>query len=223
MFPFAVQEEAFRIHDKTYRILHAADVEELFSRLLSLPDDHPDVKDERIPYWAEVWPSAIAMAEFIVQRPELFLGKSVLEIGCGLGLPGIVAGETASSVVLTDYLPEAIRLAEHNWQLNHTSKATTSLLDWRTADASYAAQVVLASDVAYERRMFDPLLAAFQQLTLPGGTIIVSEPDRHFARDFFKALPEAQWHVETHPKKVTRKLITSHVNIHVLTGTGEKK
>jgi len=218
VFSFDVREESFVLQGKNYRLLHAADVDALFDTLLSLPEDHPDVRDERIPYWAEVWPSAIGMAEFILQDPQLVLGKSVLEIGCGLGLPGIVAGEFAASVTLTDYLPDAIRLAEYNWQLNRQSVATTSVLDWRTSDTSPAAQVLLASDVAYERRMFDPLLNAFRQLTLPGGTIIVSEPDRHFARAFFHGLPDAQWHVETHPMKITRKGITSRVNIHVLTG-----
>ena len=52
---------------------------------------------DRDPYWCRVWPSALALAELILQNPELVAGKSVCDVGAGLGLAGIaaaLAGET---------------------------------------------------------------------------------------------------------------------------------
>ncbi len=46
---------------------------------------------DRDPYWCDVWPSAISMAEELLARPDLVQGKSVCEIGCGLGLAGLAA------------------------------------------------------------------------------------------------------------------------------------
>jgi predicted nicotinamide N-methyase len=47
--------------------------------------------DDRIPFWIDVWPSAIALAEFILESDE-FSNKKVLELGCGLGLTTVALG-----------------------------------------------------------------------------------------------------------------------------------
>lgn len=218
-FSFPIAEEQLLIGDFTYRICHAADSETLFNELLQLPDDHPAIKDEQIPYWAELWPSAIGLAGFLIEQSERVKDKSVLEIGCGLGLPGIVAGRTASTVVLTDYLNDPVRMAALNWKLNHGTAATTALLDWRSDLPAEKVDVLLASDVAYERRMFDSLMECFNRFVKDDGIVIISEPDRHFARDFFKNLPHRGWTVETTTQKIERKSIGYRVNIHVLSSS----
>lgn len=56
---------------------------------------------DRDPYWCRLWPSAVALAQFILQQPELVKGKRVCDIGCGLGLAGIaaaLAGEHTSFI-----------------------------------------------------------------------------------------------------------------------------
>ena len=164
-------------------------VDELMERLLAKGDDHEDVRDERIPYWADLWPSAIALSRFLIREKIIQPGMQVLEIGCGLALPGIVAGKLGADVVLTDYLPEALELARRNLSRNIPGReAGFELLDWRTPRRELAADLVLASDVAYETRAFDPLPNAFKTLCRPGGQIIISEPDRAMARAFLQAL-----------------------------------
>ena len=54
--------------------------------ILLLPD-----QGDRDPYWCRLWPSAIALAQLVLQQPELVRGKRVCDIGCGLGLAGIAA------------------------------------------------------------------------------------------------------------------------------------
>ncbi|MFM2206439.1 MAG: hypothetical protein RL213_414 [Bacteroidota bacterium] len=216
LFDFPTGIETLVFGSDSYVITHVTDAEDLFERLLSLPDDDPAVKDERIPYWAEIWPSAIALSRFLSENTGLTAGKNICEIGCGLGLPGIVAGKSAEHVVLSDYLPEPLRLAAHNWSLNHSTPCETRLLDWRTDTPAVPFDAVIASDVAYERRMFEPLLAALRRLIAPGGTAILSEPDRHFARDFFNSLESHGWKVRRETKSVERNGIVYRVNIHIL-------
>jgi predicted nicotinamide N-methyase len=216
LFDFPTGTETLVFGSDSYVITHVTDAEGLFERLLSLPADDPAVKDEQIPYWAELWPSAIALGEFLSENTALTFGKNICEIGCGLGLPGIVAGKSASQVILSDYLPEPLWLAAHNWKQNHSKPCETRLLDWRTDTPAVPFDLVLASDVAYERRMFEPLLNALKRLIAPGGTVILSEPDRHFARDFFNGLESHGWNVRRETKKVDRNGIVYRVNIHVL-------
>lgn len=170
------------------RIARIADVDALFARLLEKPDDHPDIRDERIPYWAEVWPSAIGLAEVLARNPGLVRGKRVLEVGCGLGLPGIVAGMLGGDVRLSDYMPEPLVLAGYNWSLNLESAGNTVQLDWRSLQDLPDADVVLASDVAYETRAFSYLHSLIDHYRKKGTAVLISEPNRTFARVFFDSL-----------------------------------
>ena len=55
----------------------------------SLIDEERFEEDEFMPYWAELWPSGLALAGY-VGRLDL-AGRRVLEVGCGLGLPSLAA------------------------------------------------------------------------------------------------------------------------------------
>ena len=172
------------------------DIEMLWNQLLSLGPEHPWVKDERIPYWAEIWPASIALSQHIVSRSSFFKNKSVLEIGCGLGIPGIVAGKLGAQVTLTDYQQDALDLAAHNWSLNLSEMPVCKQLDWRKPTGDLAADIILASDVAYEKRAFEPLIQAFSTLLKPGGTVFLSEPGRDFAKDFFARLSQQEYEIK---------------------------
>lgn len=171
-----------------FRLSLVSNTDELMEQLLAKGEDHEDVVDERIPYWADLWPSAIALSRYLLREGLVLPGSNVLEIGCGLALPGIVAGRLGGRVTLSDYLEEALLLARHNWKQNLEATATFRRMDWRDPDPALAADLVLASDVAYELRAFEPLARAFEVLCRPGGSIVVSEPNRAIARSFLDAL-----------------------------------
>lgn len=172
-------------------------LDELISELLGKEADHEDLLDERIPYWAELWPSARVLSRHLIAVQVLLSGKSVLEVGCGLGLPGIVAGMLgAEKVCMTDYLPDALVFARHNWEQNLNTPACFELLDWRTPTPALAADIVLASDIAYEKRAFEFLPSALRALCRPGGLILVADPSRSSAPEFFGNLPQQGFSVE---------------------------
>ena len=107
--------EVFQIAIAPYLIdiERVTNIDALFEDLIAKGDEHEDMKDERIPYWAELWPSALALSHYMVAMSLDWKEKSVLEIGCGLGLPSVVAGELgAREVVLSDYLVEAVAFAK---------------------------------------------------------------------------------------------------------------
>lgn len=170
--------------------------DELLERLLAKGSDHEDVRDERIPYWAELWPAAIALSRHLIQKQMIQPDTSVLEIGCGLGLAGIVAGLLGAKVTLSDYLPEALEFARLNWTCNLERPAQFEILDWRKPNPSLAAQLLLAADVAYEKRAFTFLPTAFHTLCQRNGLILAADPCRSSAPEFFNhILPQEGFEV----------------------------
>src|SRR5882724_1215455 len=109
-----IVRESVVIDDRAYLIGRPGGSEQLI--------DHPAVRsafaaDEYLPYWAELWPAARMLGKAIL-RESWTPGTEALEIGCGLGLPGIVALSVGLRVTFSDYDPCALRFASDNARLN---------------------------------------------------------------------------------------------------------
>src|SRR3954468_14239998 len=80
-----------------------------------------------LPYWAELWPSSVALAKAIAVRS--LRGARTLELGCGLGLAGIAAALAGARVLATDWSTEALRFTQDNAERNDVA-VDTALVDW---------------------------------------------------------------------------------------------
>lgn len=200
--PFRARRIQQHVGGHIFQLWQVAQPDQLLDELIAKGDTHEDVIDERIPYWAELWPSAIGMVQYLLRHPELVSGHSVLEIGCGLGLPGIAAGMLGGEVTLSDYLAPALDFAYANWQLNHHSSVGLALLDWRQPDPTLTADLVLASDITYEARHFSYLPHAFRTLCRPGGHVLISDPQRKVAQAFFQGLAGEGFRVDRTEEQV---------------------
>lgn len=192
---YQTEELALNIAGIPIKILQITNVDDLYEELIAKGETHEDVKDERIPYWAELWPAAIGLSQYLIEFDIIKEIKNVIEIGCGLGLPGIIAGKLGANVIFTDYLEEALHFTKQNWELNSPPKSppreglpqvSFKTMDWRNPDPALAADLVLASDICYEKRFFQYLPNAFKTLCKKNGSIIISDPSRDVAQDFFK-------------------------------------
>ncbi|WNJ18692.1 methyltransferase domain-containing protein [Pontibacter sp. G13] len=203
--------------DVPFHLHTVKNLDDLLDALLEKGEDHPEVQDERIPYWAELWPSSIALSEYILQDPEIGPDSYALELGCGIGLCGVAAGKRGAKVIQTDYLPDALKMAEFIWRLNVEAAPDLRILDWRNPDPALAADVLIASDVAYEERAFEPLLGAFDKLLKPGGKILLSEPSRKIAENWPEEFPKRGFTVKRTIKPVRYQGLDYRVQIFELT------
>ncbi|MCC7231996.1 MAG: methyltransferase [Bacteroidia bacterium] len=179
-----VRQADVRIGDWHLSLSVVDNLDELFNELLSGDREDPDVKDERIPYWADLWPSAIILAEHLATIRDNLRGKRVLEIGCGLGLPGLIAAKSGARITMTDYMDEPLVFARKNFERNGEFSGVFEKLDWRMRPSFPPFDISLASDVAYERKSFSALRKMFTELTRPGSEIFITEPNRAFSKDF---------------------------------------
>ncbi len=124
----------------------------------ALIDEDAFANDEFLPYWAELWPAATALATAL---PPV-AGLRVCELGCGLGLPSLVAAAQGAEVTATDWAPEAVSLLRENARRNGL-RVRAEVRDWREPwDERF--DLVLAADVLYEQRNLEPLLARLAEL-----------------------------------------------------------
>lgn len=154
--------------------------------------------DGRLPYWADLWASSPVLAGHLRQRSRL-AGKDILELGCGLGLAGIAAAQAGATVVMTDYEEDALDFARFNAAMNldpgELSRVTFRCMDWRNAEIPESFDVVMGADIAYERRNFEPILSLVRRLLRPGGTFLLTDPDRDIGRDFVRLAGSAGFSV----------------------------
>ena len=192
---FDTIQEEITILNKKYIINRIGDIDKLFDALLAKGSDHADVIDEKIPYWAELWPSAIAMSQYLIENSDLIHGKSIIEIGSGLGLPSIVASEFAAEIICTDYIQESLDFAKTNYLLNYPTdeKIKFEILDWRNmCDIHAKYDIIIASDVAYERKAIADLENCLIQLAHENTLVFLSEPNRDMAVEFLARLKKEQ-------------------------------
>jgi predicted nicotinamide N-methyase len=124
----------------------------------ALLDEEAFARNEFLPYWAELWPAASALAAAL---PDM-AGLRVVELGCGLGLPSLVAAAGGAEVTASDWAEEAVELLRENAARNGLV-LRVEVRDWREPWPERF-DVALAADVLYERRNVEPLLARVGEL-----------------------------------------------------------
>jgi predicted nicotinamide N-methyase len=144
--------------------------------------DHPAVMsafavDEYVPYWADLWPAARMLGKAIFHDPWT-PGTDAIEIGCGLGLPGIVALSVGLKVTFSDYDATALHFAARNARLNGFDDFRLLQMDWRYPPEDLRMPVVLASDLIYELRNVEPLVNLIKRLLRPDGVCLMTDQDR---------------------------------------------
>jgi predicted nicotinamide N-methyase len=190
---FRTSIEDATIDTRTFSILKPANPDDLIR-------EEDFVLDERLPYWADVWPSSIILAEKLLELDGS--GRTALELGCGVGLSTLAATSAGFDVLSTDYYEDALDVTRANVFRNLGTVARTRLVDWRHFPADLGTfDLVFASDVLYEKEYAELLPILLRRLLVPGGIALIADPGRVAAPIFVEGCAT---HGLTINKKETR-------------------
>ncbi len=166
---FTILEEPIAVGAQTFDIIRPRNADDLISEA-----DY--VMDERLPYWADIWPASVVLGEWLLTHPST---ERTLELGCGSGLVTTAAVKSGRAVTATDYYPDAVLFAKANAILNTGKAPEVRMVDWSSfPDDLGEFDLVLASDVLYEPR-YPPMVAnAIDRSLAPKGVAIVADPGR---------------------------------------------
>ncbi len=173
---FELTSTQVTVGDCQYDLLRPRSVDELIS-------EEDFAIDERIPYWADCWPSARVLAERIVRQNGR--QRRALDLGCGIGLVSLAAARAGFRVLATDYYADALEFTAANAERHGLNRLDTRLVDWRKLPGDLGRfDLVAASDVLYEQPQAGWIAAALAATLAPDGLGLLSDPGRRTAEAF---------------------------------------
>jgi predicted nicotinamide N-methyase len=147
----------------------------------------PDDLTHNFPLWAKLWEASGLLASYLCKLPP-DPRKTMLEIGCGLGMVGIAAAKAGHRVTMTELNPDALNFARANALINGCPELPIQPLDWNAPQLPGSFDTIVGSETVYKNEDIDGLEALFDRYLNPGGTIILAEGVRRTGVAFWERL-----------------------------------
>jgi predicted nicotinamide N-methyase len=165
-----------------------------------------------LPYWAELWDSAAGVGAVLLERAagrgdsaapvsSGFAGRSVLDLGCGMGLTGTVCAALGARVLMADLETPPLLFARLN-SLPWASRVRTRRVDWQADQLGERFDLIVGADILYERNQWEFLDAFWRGHLAPGGEILLGEPGRMTGDQFLDWAPARGWALQRFDRKV---------------------
>ena len=152
--------------------------------------------EELCPYFGQVWPASLGLAEVVLREASEWKNARVLEVGCGLAIPSLALAKTGVEVHAMDLHPDVPIYLEKNTALNDICSLRYSHGDWRKQKDALPWQKILASDVLYDRSQPEEMISFLERSTTKDAEVIVSDPGRVYFGRFLMLAKSRGWEVE---------------------------
>ena len=185
------------IGSRSLTLLRVKDLERLVDREALLRDD-----TEEPPYWAHLWTGALTLARYIDRFIDV-RDQTVLDLGCGLGLTGIVAAQKGGRVTFADKEAGAVSFARENARLNGCAPYEAQQLDFTQDILETDFALILGAEILYDRPTFPALVRFLATHLSSAGRAILADAKRTNTQDFYQQLDRAglQWTQEEVPER----------------------
>lgn len=150
------------------------------------------------PYWAHRWTGATVLAEAVPRGT-----RAAVELGCGLGLPGLAAARSGARVTFVDRVIAPLAFVQASAAANRLTNVQCVVADFTTPALSGRFDLVLAAEVLYDRTALDVIARAIDRLLAPGGRALITDALRIDTSEFYATLDTLPltWHAVEHPMR----------------------
>jgi predicted nicotinamide N-methyase len=178
---------------------------DLVCESLSEEEQKDPFAEDLCPYFGILWPAAEALSQFLFDHPELVIKQTILELGCGLGYPSIVATHLGGEVLATDFHPDVEEYFQRNCR-HSVMKCRYQRLNWREDKSEIGKfDLVMGSDVLYESKHPSEVARGLIRFLKPKGRIVLSDPGRAYLQQFVTAMHQEGYKEELFPISVSGK------------------
>ncbi|HLK24257.1 MAG TPA: methyltransferase [Caulobacteraceae bacterium] len=217
---FAVVEDVVSLGERRLPFVRVADADAVLDAVCAqaeLEDQGVAPKRElRMPYWAAVWESGVALAEHLAGRgvDHRLAGLSVLDLGCGMGVVGAAMALLGGRVTLADIDTASLLFARLN-TLAWSDRARVVRCDWHGDDLGARFDLIAGGDVLYDADQWAPIEAFARRHLAAQGVLLLGEPGRLNADRFPAWLESLGWSIARSTRVVgerTVRIYEAHPN-----------
>jgi predicted nicotinamide N-methyase len=209
---YPTYDEVFQLGPLRVPFTRVADPRQVLDRIIDLHADRerrgeklPAGQEVSLPYWAELWDSALGVSTFVATRgldlaaprPRTIDAPPprVLDLGCGMGLTGVAAMELGARVTFADIETHALLFARLNAMRFPQDQSVIRRVNWQVDRLPEPFGLIIGADVLYERRQWEFLDAFWRHHLAPGGAVLLGEPGRHTSDEFAAWAASNGWSV----------------------------
>lgn len=207
---YKVGFEPFTIREYRLNLLKITDLEQI------LEGKDPLKNVSEFPFWIRLWEAAIVLAEFIAaQKPEQ--SSTLLELGAGLGAPGLVAAAAGYQTTLTDYEDLILDFQRVSAAASGISDVRFSLLDWLRPPDMEQYDVILGAEILFREEFFQPLLNVLAKALKPDGVVYLAHDINRLSLQPFLKMAEGKYHISAAKRKLKSLESDKHILLTRLT------
>lgn len=193
---YKVDFEPLRLRGKEIQLLQVTDLEPL----LAGKDPFQDV--ESFPFWVKLWEAAMVLADLMLTNPPTKEGQTLLELGAGLGAPGLAAALAGYRVTLTDYEPHILDFQRVSAAATGLKGVECRMLDWLKPTTLPRFDTIIGAEILFREEFFAPLLNIFRSLLADQGVIYLAHDARRQSLPKFLRLAEKEYEIATNARKM---------------------
>lgn len=181
---YRVRFEPLTVREHRLNILRITELEQI------LDGKNPLEDVANFPFWVRIWEASLVLADLLSGLPQM-AHATLLELGAGLGVPGLAAAAAGASVTLSDYEEQILDFERVNAAASGLANVACTLLDWHQPPADLPRFDVLAgAEILFREEFFRPLLQVMQRALRPGGVIYLAHDVRRRSLYPFLSLAE---------------------------------
>jgi predicted nicotinamide N-methyase len=185
-----------QLRGKEIQLLQVTDLE----TLLAGKDPFKIVQD--FPFWVKLWEAAMVLADLMLTTPPRKEGQSLLELGAGLGAPGLAAASNGYTVTLSDYEPHILDFQRVSAAANGLKGINCRLIDRLKPPSLPRFDTIIGAEILFREEFFAPLLNVFRSLLADDGVIYLAHDVRRKSLPQFLLLAEKEYEIAVSARKM---------------------
>lgn len=192
---YTVAFEPLRIREHKLQLLKITDLEQI----LEGKDPLKDVST--FPFWIRLWEAAIVLSEYVACLPNA-KGASLLELGAGLGAPGLTAAAAGFDVTLSDYEELILDFERINAAASRLDTVRFAMLDWLDPPEMEQFDVIIGAEILFREEFFQPLLNVLRRALKPDGVVYLAHDVKRRSLEPFLKLAEKEYRISASQRKL---------------------